>query len=209
MKRNRTEKRVFEAADALTPEPPSFESVTKGVDWVTVAQNGRPSPRRRRILIPTAIAGLAACVAAAVISPLAVRFADRENYYGDGGQRPVLYGAFAASQWVCSDPSIDFSLSALEVTEERNDAPSTALLFGKEGGYVCCVSFTENPFGSFEFGVLSFEMGEYRGEASYLSQKTPFSISFPLEESSEKTITISFGNFSSFAYGTVYYAPIG
>ncbi|MDY6392714.1 MAG: hypothetical protein SPL80_07735 [Bacilli bacterium] len=209
MKRNRTEKRVFEAADALTPEPPSFERVTKGVDWVTVAQNGLPSPRRRRILVPTAIAGLAACVAAAVIIPLAVRFADRKNYYGDGGQRPVLYGAFAASQWVCSDPSIDFSLSALEVTEERNDAPSTALLFGKEGDYVCCVRFTENPFGSFEFGVLSFEMGEYRGEASYLSQKTPFSISFPLEESSEKTITISFGDSSSFAYGIVYYAPIG
>ena len=209
MKRNRTEKHVFEAADALTPEPPSFESVTKGVDWDAVAQNVHPSPRRRRILVPTAIAGLAACVAAAVIIPLAVRFADRENNYGDGGQRPVLYGAFAASQWVCSDPSIDFSLSALEVTEERNDAPSTALLFGKEGDYVCCVRFTENPFGSFEFGVLSFEMGEYRGEASYLSQKTPFSISFPLEESSEKTITISFGDSSSFAYGIVYYAPIG
>ncbi len=209
MKRNRTERRVFEAADALTPEPPSFESVTKGVDWVTVAQNGLPSPRRRRILVPMAIAGLAVCVAAAVIIPLAVRFADRENYYGEGGQRPVLYGAFATSQWVCSDPSIDFSLSALEVTEERNDAPSTALLFGKGGDYVCCVRFTGNPFGSFEFGVLSFEMGGYRGEASYLNQKTPFSISFPLEGSSEKTIAVHFGDSSSFAFGTVYYTPIG
>ena len=209
MKRNRTERRVFEAADALTPEPPSFESVTKGVDWEAVAQNDRPSTRRRRILVPMAIAGLAVCVAAAIAIPLAIHFSNRASYYGEGGQRPVLYGTFAASQWVCSDPSIDFSLSALEVTEERNDAPCTALLFGKEGDYVCCVRFTENPFGSFEFGVLSFEMGGYRGEASYLSQKTPFSITFPLEGSSEKTITISFGDSSSFAFGTVYYTPIG
>ena len=197
MKRNRTERRVFEAADALTPEPPSFESVTKGVDWDTVAQNGRPSPRRRRILVPMAIAGLAVCVTAAIVIPLAINFSNEPSYYGEGGQRPVLYGTFAASRWVCSDPSIDFSLSTLEVTEKRNDAPSTALLFGKEGNYVCCVRFTENPFGSFEFGVLSFELGEYRGEASYLSQKTPFSI------------TISVGDSSSFALGTVYYTPIG
>lgn len=209
MKRNRTEKRVFEAADALTPEPPSFESVTKGVDWDTVAQNGRPSPRRRRILVPMAIAGLAVCVTAAIVIPLAINFSNEASYYGEGGQRPVLYGTFAASRWVCSDPSIDFSLSTLEVTKKRNDAPSTALLFGKEGDYVCSARFTENPFGSFEFGVLSFEMGEYRGEASYLSQKTPFSICFPLEGSSEKTITINFGDSSSFALGTVYYTPIG
>lgn len=209
MKRNRTEKRVFEAADALTPEPPSFESVTKGVDWVTVAQNGRPSPQRHRILVPMAIAGLAVCVAAAIAIPLAIHFSNEASYYGEGGQRPVLYGAFAASRWDCSDPSIDFSLSALEVTEERNDAPSNALLFGKDGDYACCVRFTGNPFGSFEFGVLSFEMGGYRGEASYLSQKTPFSISFPLEGSSEKTIAVHFGDSSSFAFGTVHYTPIG
>lgn len=209
MKRNRTEKRVFEAADALTPEPPSFESVTKGVDWVTVAQNGFPSPQRHRILVPMAIAGLAVCVAAAIAIPLAIHFSNEASYYGEGGQRPVLYGAFAASWWDCSDSSIDFSLSTLEVTEERNDAPSTALLFGKDGDYACCVRFAGSPFDSFEFGALSFEMGKYRGEASYLNQKTSFSMCFPLEESSEKTITISFGDSSSFAFGTVYYAPIG
>jgi len=209
MKRKRTEKRVFEAADALTPKPPSFESVTKGVDWVTIAQNCRPSPRRRRILVPMAIAGLAVCVAAAIVIPLAIHFSNVPGYYGEGGQRPVLYGAFAASRWDCSDPDIDFSLSTLEVTEEKNDAPSNALLFGKEGNYACCVRFAGSPFDSFEFGALSFEMGKYRGEASYLNQKTPFSMCFPLEESSEKTIAVSFGNSSFFAFGTVYYAPIG
>lgn len=208
MKRNRTERRVFEAADALTPEPPSFKSVTKGVDWDDVAQNGRPSPRRR-ILTPMAIAGLAVCVAAAIAIPLAIHFSNRASYYGEGDQRPVLYGTFAASRWDCSKPDIDFSLSTLEVTEEENGAPSNALLFGKEGDYICCVRFAGSPFDSFEFGALSFEMGKYRGEASYLSQKTPFSICFPLEESIEKTITVRFGDSSSFAFGTVYYAPIG
>lgn len=209
MKRNRTERRVFEAADALTPEPPSFENVTKGVDWDTVAQNGRPSPRRHRILVPMAIAGLAVCVTAAIVIPLAINFSNEPSYYGEGGQRPVLYGAFAASQWDCSDPDIDFSLSVLEVTEEKSDAPSDALLFGKEGDYVCCARFGGSPFDSFEFGALSFEMGKYRGEASYLSQKTPFSICFPLEGSSEKTIAVRFGDSSSFAFGTVYYTSIG
>ena len=47
MKRNKTEQRIFEAADALTPEPPSFETVTQGVDWSEVARKTRSAKRVR------------------------------------------------------------------------------------------------------------------------------------------------------------------
>ena len=205
MKKNKTERRIFEAADALTPEPRSFESVTKGVDWGAVAQKDRPSPRRHRALIPVAIVGLVICAAVPIAIALSVYFSNVTIYYGDGGERPILYGEFVASKWNCSDPSIDFSHSALEVAKEKSDTPPNVLLYEEDGNYACSVRFIGSPFASFEFEPLTFKMGGYRGEATYLGKPCPFAIGFPLKELGEKSIIVSFGDSSSFAFGTVYF----
>lgn len=206
MKRNKTEKRIFKAADALTPEPPSFESATKGIDWDAVAQSARPAPKRRRILIPTLAAGLGLCVAAAIAIPLATHSSPSPETinYGKNGHRAVSYGAFKAHLWRCYDINISFSDSTIEVDKEEAEGPSNASLFEKNGDYACSVHFSGSPFASFEFGTLSYTVGGYQGEAAYLGEKLLFRINFP----SDTRITVGFNNASSSIWGYAHYGPI-
>ncbi len=208
MKRNKIEKRIIEAADKLTPEPPSFSSVTAGVDWDNVlAQGERPKKRNLRLLIP-AIAGASAAAVAAIVIPLVLFFTNKTVYFGAGEPRPIIYGDFSVDRWNCTNSEMDFSLSTLKVVEERIETPSSALLFGKEGEYVCCVLFNGSPFDSFDIGDLTLSMGEYRGKAAYQGRDFGFSVCFPTKTLSNNTIIVSFTEFSSGEGGSVYYVPI-
>lgn len=204
MKKNKTERHIYEAADRLTPKPRAFSEIEKKVDWQEVALKARASKRERRWILPISIFAAVCSLAAAIIAVVCL-FPRGPEYYGAGGEKSILYGEFVASKWNCSDPSIDFSHSALEVAKEKNDTPPNVLLYEEDGNYVCSVRFIGSPFASFEFEPLTFKMGEYRGEATYLGKPCPFAIGFPLKELGEKSITVSFGDSSSFAVGTVYF----
>lgn len=208
MKRNKTEKRVFEAANSLTPEPSSFENATREVDWSNVAQSCHPKQSKHRFFVPVIVAASAICLAAAVAIPTSIFFSNRTHRYGAGDSDIILYGVFEADRWLVSDSSMDFSRSALEVIAEKREVPQCAALFGEDGNYVCSVYFLGEPFSLFDFENLAFEMNEFRGMGSYLGENYTISICFPFADSDKKEMIVSFGNSNNSQFGSVYYAPI-
>ena len=200
MKKNKTERHIFEAADRLTPEPPAFSEIEKKVDWQEVALKARASKRERRWILPISIFAAVCSLAAAIIAVVCL-FPRGPEYYGGGGERPIVFGGFVAQSWHCSDPSIDLSAVSLTVSPNRADpAKGIACLFGEDGSFACSVSFAGEPFSSFEYDSLQLTIGRYCGIATLLDARFDFAMTFSSSESKAQTIDITFGVPSSSPY---------
>ena len=209
MKKNKTEQRIYEAADKLTPEPPAFSSLETRVDWQDVTNSVRPVKKKRRWLIPvilTASACLAAAVAGSIVFSLNQQ---KKTYYGAGEDRPILYGNFVAEGWGCTDPSLDFSSMTLAIDQnESEQSTGKALVYDRKGAFCYAATFSNGIWAAFEFGSFTLlkAMPGYRGEAHYMGDVYIFEILFPLENDAKKRIEVSFGDPSLSMSGSVYFS---
>lgn len=217
MKRNETEKRIFEEAEKLTPEPPSFAEATKNIDWELVAKECKPDKSKHRWVIPAGIS-----TAACSIAVIALSLAISASINGAGSEeRAILYGSFEAVDWECSDPSITFSDSVLYVqlgastpsvtpdisipTDAFAQPAGIAYLADREGRFHSQVSFAGQFLSSLQFGALKPDGAPYRGLAKFVDETLPFTITFPSAKDPDKKINVSFGDYGTSVYGSVYF----
>lgn len=201
MKRNKTEQRIFEAANRLTPEPPAFSEIEKKVDWREVASKSKADKRKPSWILPVSIGGAICSIIAVVIAIICLPPRGSE-YYGGGDERPAAFGEFVTKSWRCSDPSIDLSSVSLTISTDRvvSSNAGIASLFDEDGVFVCSASFAGEPFSSFEYSPLRLAIGQYCGNAVLMGSRFDFAMSFSPSKSKTKTIDITFGAPSSSPY---------
>lgn len=205
MKKNDVEKRIREQADALTPEPPSFEAIEKKIDWNQVAASARPNKPSRRFFVPVAIAASALLVVGATVGVIVYQ-SNQTSYYGEGDGHPVVFGKYIANRWETADDSFDLSLTSVTAQKEKAaGSKGNANLFARDGSFAGSLIFEGLPFSNFSFQPLNKVKGSYSGDAGYGDANYSFSALFsPLGEE-KTTLTIRFGSAASAFSGFVEY----
>lgn len=208
MRKNNIEKRIREQADVLTPEPPSFDTIEKRVDWDQVAASTRPNKPSRRFFVPVAIAASALLVVGVAIG-VVVYQATQTTHYGSNDDRPIIEGTYKAVRWECSDSSLDLSTSSLKASKTKLvDGPGVASLFDEDHVFVASFSFYGEPFFKFVFTELIKTRTNYAGTAYATNEVFSFSATPSLATSEAKTITASFENETATYFGYVVYQLI-
>ena len=217
--RNRIEQRIFDEADKLTPEPPDFSQIEKSVDWERVAEMCR-GKKKKRIWRAPLIVGATACLVAAITIPVVIYFANKSTDVPTQENRPVLYGTFVVSRWVCSDSTKDFSGATMKIDsgekteptgyEISDMRPATELTPGtvylkQRSGTVAFASFSGEFFSTFQFDSCFLNGASYTGEAIQGDEAFPFSIMFPVASASEKSVEVSFGSETTSVSGTAFF----
>ncbi len=225
MKKREVEQLIYDEADKATPQAPAFEEVTKNVDWELVAEKCKPV-RRRRWIMPTAV-GVAAATAAAVTAAIITQAIINSSSANSAENRPVIYGEFMASDWECSDPSIDFSSERLNIFVDGDRAtavPTIApinssdhtpmaplgqvTLPDKGGSYQCTITSSGTFFVTFRFDNFEYLDEAYAGYATRNKETMPFSISFPFASEAPKRVHVTFGDSTTSLTGSVYFKKI-
>lgn len=204
MKKSKIEKHLFDEADSLISDVPSFESIDKRVDWDDIA--GKTS-RQKRIHWGAIAATACACsLIVGVTLGLTIHYNTKPpTNYGQGEERPIVLGNFKIDKWSCLNEQWDFSESSIVVQNSKLvDSIGNVNLYDK-GIFCCSISFQGGPFANFDFADFSSEQAGFGGNAFYEDTVYPIGITFGLVPETPKNLEIAYGNSSTASVGNVYY----
>ena len=204
MRLSKIERRIFEAAEKLTPEPPSFDAIDAKVNWEEVASKARPSHKMPR-LVPFAIAGsicLAAGLVVGLVVPHVTKPSEKHGSYditpvsssvpsAPASASSVIFGHFDLIHCECGDGSLDLTGTCLTVEEgKRPSADNNAWFFDQNGNVCCTVTFSNELFSEFSFNDFIGNGKDFRGEASYSSKPCIIDLYFPSNNGGSKIIEL-------------------
>lgn len=205
MKKSKIEKHLFDEADSLISDVPSFESINKRVDWDDIASK---TSRQKRIHWGAIAATACACsLIVGVTLGLTIHYNTKPpTHYGQGEDSPVVFGHFKIDKWSCLNEQWDFSTSSLIVQKEKAvKAFGNVNIYDKDGTFACSISFYGSPFAYFDFTDFSPRIAEYSGKGLYSGENYPVSVAFSRASERPKSLQVSYGGSNSTSIGNVFY----
>ena len=205
MKKSKIEKHLFDEADSLISDVPSFESIDKRVDWDDIASK---TGRQKRIHWGAIAATACACsFVLGITLGLTIHYSTKPpTHYGQGKERPIVLGNFRIDKWSCFNEQWDFSESSLIVQKEKAiKAFGNVDIYEKDGTFACSISFYGSPFAYFDFTDFSPKLAGFGGDALYENNVYPVRITFGFVSEQPKSLTIAYGNSSSDSSGYANY----
>ena len=211
MRNKKIEKKLLEAANKATPEPPPFEEIDKKMNWDSLAQDCKTTNRVKPIVPIVAIAASVLLVSVITIGALIHSFSSQYKtspggWFSDSHSFSATVGKYNPKQWQCSQTEWDLSLTSLCVSREQSSVgQGTVSLFGNDKKYICSISFSGAPFSRFQFSNIIEHEGKYVGSASYQEESKVLLLTFSIESINEKTIFSTFKNEDSSICGEIMY----
>lgn len=205
MKKSKIEKHLFDKADSLISDVPSFESIDKRVDWDDIASK---TGRQKRIHWGAIATTACACsFVLGITLGLTIHYNTKPpTHYGQGEERPIVLGNFRIDKWSCLNEQWDFSESSLIVQKEKVvKAFGNVNIYNGDGMFAYSISFYGSPFAYFDFTDFSPKLAGFGGDALYENNVYPVRITFGFVSETPKNLEIAYGNSSTASVGNVYY----
>ena len=205
MKKSKIEKHLFDEANSLISDVPSFESIDKRTDWDEVASK---TGKHKRIHWGAIAATACACsFVLGITLGLAIHYNTKPpTHYGQGEERPIVLGNFRIDKWSCLNEQWDFSESSLIVQKEKAvKAFGNVDIYEKDGTFACSISFYGSPFAYFDFTDFSPSVSGFEGNAIYRGETYPLSIAFSRASVNPRNLRVSYGGSNSTSIGNVFF----
>lgn len=205
MTKKQVEKMILDAADALVPEVPPFESFEKNVDCNEVARKaGRDRRVNKKIILLATAASFILVIAIAI--PISGLFTGSPSSISPS-QIEVTVGDYAAETYHASDPTLDLSVCSLRVRVEESSGMGIAKLVEQDGTFACTVAFSGTLFGFASFLQPLARTGNASYAGTFLYEGERFPLQLGLSDPNAKSITINamFGDDTTSVNGHVFF----
>lgn len=205
MKKSKIEKHLFDEADSLISNVPSFESIDRRTNWDDIASK---TGKQKKIRWGAIAATACACsFVLGITLGLTIHYNTKPpTHYGQGEERPIVLGNFKIDKWSCLNEQWDFSASSLIVQKEKAvKAFGNVDIYEKDGTFACSISFYGSPFAYFDFTDFSPKISGFGGDVIYKGETYPVSISFSRASERPRNLRVSYGGSNSTSIGNVFY----